>query len=247
METQSPYRDLEENSPKTQIVGREIVTFGVIDSTNAYGLQHGRDGMVIVADRQTAGRGRLGHTWHSAPGLGLWFTVVFEDKGDGLPFAAPLAVRDALAERCTLRVKWPNDLLLHNGKKVCGILLERRNDITVLGIGLNVHHARDDFPPELRDKAGSLQSELGGEWDRCHILRDILTQLDGKVMLIRDQGVEPLRAPWAEACDIIGRKIQCGTHKGTVVNIDSHGALILNTAGGDQIIHSGAITYLDED
>ena len=246
MEKATAYAELEKNPPETEIVGREVVTFDVIDSTNTYGLEHGKEGMVIVADRQTAGRGRQGRSWHSAPGLGLWFTVVFEGKGEGLPFAAPLAVRDALAARCALKIKWPNDLLCGD-KKVCGILLEHRNDITVLGVGLNVHHVADDFPPELRDKAGSLESEVGGTWDRCQILRDILTHLDGKVMLIRDQGVEPLRAPWAEACGIIGRKIQCGKHMGTVVNIDSHGALILNTGGGDQIIHSGAITYLDED
>ena len=246
METPAAYADLEKNPPETEVVGREVVIFDEIDSTNTYGLEHGKDGMVIVADRQTAGRGRQGRTWHSAPGLGLWFTVVFAGKGEGLPFAAPLAVRDALAERCELRIKWPNDLLCGN-KKVCGILLERRNDITVVGIGLNVHHVPDDFPPELRDKAGSLESEAGGRWDRCRILRDILTQLDGKVMLIRDRGIEPLRAPWVEACNLVGRRIQCGTHRGTVTDIDSHGAIILNTSGGVQTIYSGDITYLDGD
>ena len=246
METPTAYADLEKNPPETEVVGREIVTFDVVDSTNTYGLEHGKEGMVIVADRQTAGRGRQGRTWHSAPGLGLWFTVVFEGKGEGLPFAAPLAVRDALAERCALRIKWPNDLL-YGHKKLCGILLEHRNNITVLGVGLNVHHAPDDFPPELRDKAGSLESEVGGRWDRCQILRDILTQLDGKVMLMRDQGIEPLRVPWVEACNLVGRRIQCGTHRGTVTDIDNHGAIVLKTTGGTQTIFLGDITYLDGD
>ena len=76
METPAAYADLEKNPPETEVVGREVVIFDEIDSTNTYGLEHGKDGMVIVADRQTAGRGRQGRTWHSAAGLGLWFSVV---------------------------------------------------------------------------------------------------------------------------------------------------------------------------
>ena len=246
METPTDYADLQRNPPDTEFVGHEIVVLDVVDSTNTYGLEHGKQGTVVVADYQTAGRGRQGRSWHSAPGLGLWFTVVFEGTWEGLPIAAALAVRDALAQRCSLQIKWPNDLL-YGGKKLCGILIEQRNDRTVLGIGLNVHHAPDDFPPELRDKAGSLESEVGGTWDRCGILRDILTQLDGKVMLIRDQGIEPLRAPWVEACNVVGRRIQCGTHRGIVTDIDRRGALILNTSGGIETIYSGDITYLDGD
>ncbi len=244
MTRSDPYAELLKVPLETIIVGREIVALDVIDSTNTYALEHGKEGMVIVADRQTAGRGRHGHTWHSAPGLGLWFTVVVEGMWKGLSFAAALAVRDALADRCELRIKWPNDVLC-GSKKLCGTLIERRDDLTVLGIGLNVHHAPEDFPPELRDKAGSLESEVGGTWDRCQVLRDVLTQLDRRVMLIRKDGVEAVRAEWASACNLIGRRIQTGPHVGTVVDIDSHGALLLDTSSGTQIIPTGEITYLD--
>lgn len=246
MTTSAPFAELLKVPLETVFVGREIVTLDVIDSTNTYALNHGKEGMVVVADCQTAGRGRQGHTWHSAPGLGLWFTVVFEELWKGLSFAAALAVRDALADRCELQIKWPNDVLCGK-KKLCGTLIERRNDLTVLGIGLNVHHTPEDFPPELRDKAGSLESEVGGTWDRCKILRDVLTHLDGKVMLIRKSGVEAVRAEWAAACNLIGRRIRSGPHLGTVVDIDSHGALLLDTSSGTQTIPTGEITYLDGD
>lgn len=242
----TPYEELLKVPLETEFVGREIVTLDVVDSTNTYALEHGKPGMVIVADAQTAGRGRQGHTWHSAPGLGLWFSVVVDEMWQGLSFAAALAVRDALADRCELRIKWPNDVLCGR-KKLCGTLIERRDDITVLGIGLNVHHAREDFPPELRDKAGSLESEVGGTWDRCKVLRDVLTHLDGRVMLIRKDGVEAVRTEWASACNLIGRRIQTGPHVGTVVDIDSYGALHLDTSSGMQIIPTGEITYLDGD
>ncbi len=242
----APYEELLRVPLETQFVGREIVALDVVDSTNTYALNHGKPGMVIVADAQTAGRGRQGHTWHSAPGLGLWFSVVVDEMWQGLSFAAALAVRDALADRCELRIKWPNDVLC-GSKKLCGTLIERRDDITVLGIGLNVHHAREDFPPELRDKAGSLESEVGGTWDRCKVLRDVLTHLDGRVMLIRKDGVEAVRAEWASACNLIGRRIQTGPHTGTVVDIDRHGALLLATSSGTQMIPTGEITYLDGD
>lgn len=246
MNATGPYADLVKTLPDTEIVGRKIVAFDAIDSTNSYALDHGEHGTVFVADRQTAGRGRLGRTWHSAPGLGLWFTVALDGLWEGVTFAAALAVRDALSSRCALRVKWPNDLL-YGQKKLCGILAECRDNRTALGIGLNVHHAPEDFPPELRDKAGSLQSEVGGTWDRCAILRDVLTHLDGKVMLIRDHGLEALRAEWAEACDIVGRRIACGPHRGTVTAIDRKGALVLDTPEGTQTIHSGDIRYLNGD
>jgi BirA family biotin operon repressor/biotin-[acetyl-CoA-carboxylase] ligase len=229
----------------TQLVGRTIVPFDEIDSTNTYALEHGDDGTVVVADRQTAGRGRLGRSWHSAPSLGLWFTVALTGAPDGLSFAAALAVRDALAPRASLKIKWPNDLLCH-GKKVCGILVEHRVGRTALGIGLNVHHRAEDFPAELRAKAGSLESELGGKWDRAEVLRTVLKELDRTIMLIRGGKLAELHRTWAQACALEGRRIRCGAIEGHVREIDHRGALIIETANGLEVIYSGDLEYLDE-
>ena len=239
-----PFSEITREPLDTVLVGQRIITFDTIDSTNEYALRHGRHGYVYIADSQTMGRGRQGRSWHSAPGLGLWFTVAFEEAIDGLTFASALAVRDALTPRCKPKIKWPNDILL-NAKKICGILSERRGDITALGIGINVHHRRIDFPEELRDIAGSLRSETSLVWERAHVLNDILTHLDRNVMLLRSGKFEQIRATWADACDLIGRRIRCGMRTGIVTEIDLQGAVILDTPEGQHRIIAEDITVLD--
>lgn len=234
--------------PANQLVGRRIVAFEEIDSTNSHALQHGDDGTVFVADRQTAGRGRLGRTWHSAPGLGLWFTVALTgDAIEGLSFAAALSVRDALARLAPgapLKIKWPNDVLCA-GRKICGILVEHRAGRTAVGIGLNVHHRRDDFPEELRAKAGSLATEIGGHWDRAEVLRAILTELDRNIILLRGGGLARIHRAWADACALAGRRIRCNGIEGRVREIDARGALIVEAADGIHPIFSGDLEYVD--
>jgi BirA family biotin operon repressor/biotin-[acetyl-CoA-carboxylase] ligase len=240
----TPYASLSRSPLPTRLVGREIVEFDVIDSTNTCALERGGDGTVYVADRQTAGRGRLGRTWHSAPGLGLWFTVALEGLDEGLSFAAALAVRDALAPRAELAIKWPNDLLCA-GKKVCGILVERQSGRTALGIGLNVNHRREDFPEDLRAKAGSLASQAGGVWDRAEVLRGLLIALDRTIMLIREGQLAQVHAAWADACRLEGRRIRSGGVEGRVLRIDSRGALVVEQAGVQRILYSGDIDVLE--
>ncbi len=246
MPAESVFHTLRENWPADIVIARSLVAFDDIDSTNTYALQHGDPGSVILADSQTAGRGRRGRTWISAPGKGLWFTVVMGAPLEGLVMAAALAVRDAIAPRHAVTVKWPNDIL-GNGKKCCGILIESQGDRTALGIGVNVHHTTDDFPPELQDKAGSLTSIFGGIWSRDALLLDILRHLDQKVMLIRQSQFEDVRNEWAQACALIGRRITINGDTGTVEDIDPHGALQLQTSQGTKTVFSGDITYLDGD
>ena len=244
MSDATPYAALIATPLDTEIVGQQIVEFDEIDSTNTYALEHGGDGVVYVADRQTAGRGRLGRTWHSAPGLGLWFTVALGGSYEGLSFAAALAVRDAIAPRAALTIKWPNDLLC-GGRKVCGILVEHRAGRTALGIGINVHHRREDFPEELRAKAGSLSSEIGGAWDRAVVLRDVLTELDRTIILLRTGHLAEVHRAWAQACRLEGRRIRIGGIEGQVLRINGHGSLVVQGSGTEHVLHSGDIEFLD--
>lgn len=228
-----------------QLVGNRFQVFDEIDSTNQWTLDHGAEGLVVVADRQTAGRGRQGRTWLSAPGLGLWFTVCLDGIIPGLSFAAAMAVHDALLD-CAPRVKWPNDILI-GGRKVCGILAEHRAGRTALGIGINVHHTLHDFPPELRDKAGSLESTTGRAFDRLDVLARVLIELDKSVILLRAGAFEQIRARWVGACDIVGRTVRRENLTGLVLEIDGDGALVLNTDSGVKRFLSGDITILDGD
>lgn len=230
----------------TRRVGQKILAFNTIDSTNTHALEHGEDGMVYVADQQSAGRGRLGRTWFSDPGVGLWFTVCLDGLVQGLTFAGALAVRDAVIARCPATIKWPNDILV-NGRKVCGILVEHRNSKTVLGIGVNVRQRIEDFPEELRERAGSLESVTGETWDRLALLRDILTNLDQKVMLLESGNERIVLDEWSEACDIVGHRIRRDTIEGVVQSIDEIGALIVETSTGVERIMSGEIEVLTGD
>lgn len=226
-----------------QTVGRAFEIFDEIDSTNRWALDHGRDGLVVVSDSQTAGRGRQGRAWLSAPGLGLWFTACIEGIVPGLTFAAAMAVYDALAD-VNPTVKWPNDVLI-DGKKVCGILAEHRSGLTALGIGINVHHTPEQFPPDLRDQAGSLESTTGLRFDRVDVLARILIELDKSVILLRAGAFEQIRARWVNACGIVGKTVRRDNLTGVVLEIDGEGALVLATPSGVKRFLSGDITILD--
>lgn len=215
----------------THVVGSRVLVYESIGSTSDCALRLGGEGTVIVADTQTAGRGRHGRTWHSEPGKGLWFSVAFEQPIEGLAFAAPLAVRDAVAPYARATIKWPNDVLI-DGKKFCGVLIETRRGRTALGIGINVHHAEMDFPDELRGSATSIEAATGVHCDRGELLRDVLTRLDERIMVIRSGGLRDVFNEWSTACALAGRRMRAAGKEGVVHAIDTDGALVMETAGG---------------
>jgi BirA family biotin operon repressor/biotin-[acetyl-CoA-carboxylase] ligase len=176
------------------------------ESTNSLALAAREDGLVIVADAQTAGRGQHGRRWASAAGLGLWFSVCLRGAPQGLNFAAPLAVRDALAPFAPMNIKWPNDVL-HEGRKLCGVLVEHRAGWTALGIGINVNHLREDFPEALQHTATSLAQWRGGD-------------------------TPVLFRAWAEACAIMGQPVDRAGITGVAEGLREDGALMVRTGAG---------------
>jgi BirA family transcriptional regulator, biotin operon repressor / biotin---[acetyl-CoA-carboxylase] ligase len=208
----------------TELVGRRILVYSQLDSTNNRALAASGDGVVIVAESQSAGRGRHGRCWHSAPGLGLWFSVGLDGVTPGLTFAAALALRDAVAPIAALAIKWPNDLLL-NGKKVCGILVEHRQGRTALGIGLNVLHRPEELPADLDTAATSLALETGAPIDRAVVLQTILEQLDRRILHLRRGGLAAIREEWTGACGLLGTRVHAGAVRGCVQGINESGAL----------------------
>ncbi|MDE7429466.1 MAG: biotin--[acetyl-CoA-carboxylase] ligase, partial [Lachnospiraceae bacterium] len=150
-------------------------------------------GTIVVADRQTAGRGRRGRSWESPAGKSIYFTIVvrpeFEpDKASMITLVVALAVAEAVREETGLStgIKWPNDVVV-NGKKICGILTEmsmtpEMNEIQFLvaGVGVNVNQdSEEDFTPELRGRAASLKMEAGRTIDRAALLARILHHFEG--------------------------------------------------------------------
>jgi BirA family biotin operon repressor/biotin-[acetyl-CoA-carboxylase] ligase len=193
-------------------------------------------GLVVVAERQTAGRGRRGSAWLSSPGESLTFSVLLRPKAPKplwprLSLVAGLAVVEAL-EKCGLeaRIKWPNDVLV-GSRKICGILVEAGADHVIVGIGLNV--GTQEFPEAL--EATSLRLELGRQFDRADVLTLILRSLNGWSGEI-GSGFPGFLERIRERCALSGERVrlQSGERpvEGTVVEIGDAGELVLETSEG---------------
>ena len=176
------------------IIGREIIRLDSVDSTNTYlmslGATGAQEGLVVIADRQTAGRGRRGRNFQSTGGLGLYLSVLVRPNLPAIDVPELTAwtavavcngIEAAFGKRP--KVKWINDLIA-NGRKLGGILTELALkpdgslSHVVIGIGINVSHTREDFDPELRDMAVSLSQWLGRKVDRKALADHIITALD---------------------------------------------------------------------
>lgn len=181
-----------ESRMNTQWLGRNIVYKDVVGSTNAEVRKMAEDGaengLLVVADSQTMGKGRRGRTWESPKGTNLYFSMLLKpnfapDKASMITLVAAYSVAKVIREKTGLdaKIKWPNDIVVGK-KKVCGILTEmsmERDYIhhVVVGIGINVNEER--FPLELKDMATSLKNEKGSLVSRANLLSDILLQFEG--------------------------------------------------------------------
>lgn len=177
-------------NPET-LIGREIIVLAETDSTNDLAAQAGRDGaaegMVIFAESQRAGRGRLDRKWTSPPGLGLLFSVLLRPSRPQvhwpeLTFCAALAVARTVEAftPSAIQIKWPNDVLA-DGRKIAGILLETHRQtmpFVVIGIGLNVLHSADDFQTDLQAKVTSIVMQSGSSIDRRSVAANLLSTLN---------------------------------------------------------------------
>jgi len=237
-----------------------IVHRDEVDSTNRLAIQLARDGAAegtaVVAERQTAGRGRLGRTWESPARLNLYLSVVLRPplspiEVPRLTLAAAVAVADAIASTTGLRpgIKWPNDVLLGD-RKTCGILTEleaeaERVRFVVVGIGVNLNARPEDFPPELRGKATSLLIELGHPIDRAAFTGALLSALDEVYGEFLRGGFAAIRERYESWHGLRGRRvaIEGGPGvEGVVRGVDEEGALVVETGDGPVRVLSGEVS-----
>jgi BirA family biotin operon repressor/biotin-[acetyl-CoA-carboxylase] ligase len=223
-----------------------------VDSTQrvAFELaeQDAADGTVVVADTQTAGRGRRGRVWHDAPGDSLLISIVLRPRlhvADlpKLSLAAAVAVAEAIHLTTDLdaRLKWPNDVLA-NGRKLAGILLESRivaGPIVVAGIGVNLRQRT--FPAGLADTATSVDLEGGRAVGREELLEAVLAAFERWRRGLEREGFAALRARWLTLADTIGRAVTVGEHAGIAVDLAEDGALVLRQAAGVQHVFAGEV------
>lgn len=196
------------------------------------------DGRVVLADRQTAGRGRRGAAWVCPPGEALAFSVLVRPQEPKalwprLALAAGLAVAEGIeSSGVGAGIKWPNDVWVA-GKKLCGVLVEADADFAVVGIGVNVNVA--EFPEALRETATSLKLETGAGVNRADVLLSILRRLEVRRRQIGADFPELLKAVRSR-CVLTGREIGLlsadGPRAGVCEGIGDGGELLLRTAAG---------------
>jgi BirA family transcriptional regulator, biotin operon repressor / biotin---[acetyl-CoA-carboxylase] ligase len=230
-----------------------IVRLATVDSTQRVAFELAERGAadrtVVVADTQTAGRGRQGRRWHDEPGDSLLMSIVVRprlrvpDLAKLSPTTA-VAVAEAVGAVAGLdaRVKWPNDVLV-GGRKLAGILLESRilcDPVVVVGIGVNL--CQRAFPGPLAATATSVQREGGRSAEPAAMLEAVLTAFDAWRARLEGEGFAPVRARWLALADTIGRRVTVGESSGLAVDLDGDGALVLEGARGRRAVVAGELT-----
>jgi BirA family biotin operon repressor/biotin-[acetyl-CoA-carboxylase] ligase len=248
---------------ENKIVGRDIQVFEETSSTNDVAEKLARDGVregvVVFAESQTKGRGRLGRKWLSPSHKGLWFSVLLRpdlrpQAATQLTVAAATALVRAIrqATGLTPEIKWPNDVLL-GGKKVAGVLTELSAELdhvkyVILGIGVDVNLNASEFPPDLRRLATSLKIETGRPVHRPELAAAILRELDKDYALICSHRFSKVSDEWEAQCTTLGRRVNIRvgerTIQGHAESLDDDGALLLRTEHGHlERIIGGDVTF----
>ncbi|HHW32046.1 MAG TPA: biotin--[acetyl-CoA-carboxylase] ligase [Clostridiaceae bacterium] len=258
--------DISENM-NTEFLGHEILYFKEIDSTNNYAKKIAyegcKDGTVVIAERQTSGRGRLGRTWESDKGNGIWMSVILRpdispEAIQLITLASSVAVVEAIKDTTGIAtgIKWPNDILL-DGKKLCGILVEMSSEMdrinfVVIGIGINIGQDNRDFSENLRNKAISLksyiyQNNINIEFTRSMIVGKLLTKIEKYYNFILKGRTEEIIQNWKKYSVVLGKEVvvssRDGDFTGIAEDLTEEGKLVIRSFDGvTQLILSGEIS-----
>jgi BirA family biotin operon repressor/biotin-[acetyl-CoA-carboxylase] ligase len=255
--------DLLSRLGKNKVIGRDIRVFQETTSTNDVIEKLARDGVnegvVIFAESQTKGRGRLGRKWLSPAKKGLWFSVLLRPdlrphEITRLTVASATALRRAIGNQTGLEpeIKWPNDILIE-GRKVAGILTEMNAEVdrakyVILGIGVDVNLSTRDFPADLRKSATSLKIETGKTLSRAELAVNILRELEADYQRICSNRFDEVAEEWEKHCKTIGEEVVIRTGsreiRGRAESLAEDGALLLRTEHGrPERIVGGDVTH----
>jgi BirA family transcriptional regulator, biotin operon repressor / biotin---[acetyl-CoA-carboxylase] ligase len=241
-------------------LGRTFEFFPTIGSTNDVAAQHAasgdHEGAVFVADAQTSGRGRRGRTWFSPPGAGLYVSTILRpgrsSDRERATLLTTIAAGVALAEGVryatglTTSLKWPNDLYAAR-RKLAGILAEGIGSSVVLGYGINISTA--SFPPELGDRATSLETELGRGVDRARVFAETLAALAARYDDLLAGRFDAILDAWrALAPAARGARVSwttpAGERSGVTTGVDDRGALLVRCGESIERIVAGELVWL---
>jgi BirA family transcriptional regulator, biotin operon repressor / biotin---[acetyl-CoA-carboxylase] ligase len=244
---------------KTKHFASSIHHLPSVSSTNDYAKTLAKkgepEGSLIIADKQTGGRGRKQRKWIS-PEKGLWFSLILRPKitpNDAMltTMCAACAVTKGISEQTPLKpsIKWPNDILINN-KKVCGILTELSAEIDeitylIIGIGINVNN---EIPSELKEKSTTLKQESNKPIDSVLLLSSILSSFEHFYQKLTNKDILTIKDTWRSYSSTIGAKVTVKKEKevitGIAVDLGEHGELIIKNNQGEKKILTGDISYL---
>lgn len=247
-------------------VGSAVRCFDTTDSTNVQACRFGdeghAEGLVVIADRQISGKGRMGRRWESPGGVNLYASILLRPsippfEAPRLTFLSAVAVCRAIV-RCTglhPTVKWPNDVLV-KGAKVAGLLNEMSSETervhyVVLGIGVNLNMQRDQFPENLRYPATSLAVAADKPVSRLEFTRALLSETDALYQAYLQHGSAPILEAWSGLCDLVGRQVEvdCSGRKitGTMAGLAEDGALLVRVETGKmEHVYAGDVRPVQE-
>lgn len=246
----------------TRVLGHEVFCYDTLPSTmdEAFRLAEGnqcREGALVCAESQTRGRGRMGRTWFSPKGKGIYASLVLKpflapSEVSWITFVAAIAVCEGIRQTTGLAaaIKWPNDVLIKR-KKVAGILTEMNAEVdrvhfVVVGLGLNVNIDKDHLPPQ----ATSLRMELGGKVSRVLFLQAVLKQMEHWYDCLQERRLTPVLERWKELSVTLGRRIRISDYhkaiEGKAVDLSDDGGLIVLNSDGDLLKKmTGDVEFLD--
>jgi BirA family biotin operon repressor/biotin-[acetyl-CoA-carboxylase] ligase len=232
----------------TRLVGRRVAVWNRVTSTNDLAAHAAsstsNEGLVVLAEEQSAGRGRRGRTWTAPPRSSILLSALLFPTGllaepAWLTALGAVAVAEVVSDWTGLEaaIKWPNDVRV-GGRKVAGILVERGGG-AVIGIGLNANLTPDDFPDDLRASATSLRALLGDPVDRSELARDLIRRLDAHYDRSERLGAGALNDPWRDRSEHLGRSVRVSTPSGTALgrldDLDLRDGLRLTAADGNTL------------
>ncbi len=237
-----------------------IIRYNTIDSTNKEAkrqIPSRQEGTVIISEEQTHGKGRLGRSWTSPKGKGIWMSIILEpeipmDHMMGITSIGAAGVSMALDDMdIPSKIKWPNDIVV-DGKKVCGILTEVVQELNgsfyaIMGIGINVNQDIVDFPEELHSKASSLKIIKGCEIDRELLLMNVLRRLRKLYLKFKLEGdISQSLKICRDNSIVIGREIYLirgkEIKKGKALDLNMKGELVVEFDTGIEEISSGEVS-----
>lgn len=236
----------------TEFIGTNIDFLEQVDSTNLYAkriAEEGfRDGTVIIADEQVKGKGRLGRTWTSPKGKGIWMTIMLKPninpaQAAKVTLLTACAVNNAIFQCCGInsKIKWPNDIVC-NGKKLCGILTEMNAELDeihylIVGIGINVNLDKEEFSEELHSTATSIKIEKGITVSRKELVKSVLNNFEVYYKAFLQTGsISQFISEYKEKSAVIGKDVNiissASKFKGKVLDISEEGQLLVELEDG---------------